>query len=117
NEGGFLEAQFFRLLTYYHHLLRFLKPSRLVRKPKRGLATALIIVGDLLRPDVDSLEAARTIRETEEVRRGRVPILGMTAHAMSGDRERCLAADENILRIGFSALTIRLGRKAFWDDF
>jgi len=40
---------------------------------------------------MDGFEATRTIRDWESVTQKHIPILAMTAHAMKGDRERCLA--------------------------
>ena len=37
-------------------------------------------------------EATRAIREREQTHGGRICIFAMTAHAMKGDRERCLEA-------------------------
>jgi osomolarity two-component system sensor histidine kinase NIK1 len=48
---------------------------------------------DVSMPIMGGTEATRLIRETEESeRRPRIPIVALTAHAMLGDREKCLEA-------------------------
>ena len=47
---------------------------------------------DVQMPEMDGLEATKAIRERERQTGAHVPIVAMTAHAMKGDRERCLSA-------------------------
>ena len=43
-------------------------------------------------PEMNGLEATGLIRETEKKTGAHIPIVAMTAHAMKGDKERCLDA-------------------------
>ncbi len=51
-----------------------------------------LVLMDCLMPGMDGFTATRAIREEEEAARSRVTIVAMTACAMDGDRDLCLAA-------------------------
>jgi CheY-like chemotaxis protein len=70
---------------------------QVVNNGKEALAQAQaeefdVILMDVQMPEMDGLEATAAIRNAEAGTGKHVPIVAMTAHAMKGDREKCLSA-------------------------
>ena len=65
-----------------------------------------LVLMDVQMPDMDGLRATQAIRAIERTRGGvHTPIVAVTAHAMEGDRERCLAAGMD----GYVSKPLRVG--------
>ncbi len=85
-----------KLLEKQGHRVKVADNGRIAVEAWRNGTYDLILM-DMMMPDMDGLEATRRIREVERIEgeRGepkRIPIIAMTANAMTGDRERCLEA-------------------------
>ena len=80
-----------RLLEKMGHLVSVAQNGKEALKALENEAFHLILM-DVQMPEIDGLEATRLIRNQEKNRGEHVPIIAMTAHAMVGDKERCLDA-------------------------
>jgi two-component system sensor histidine kinase/response regulator len=59
-----------------------------------------LVLMDVQMPEMGGLEATEVLRLQEQQTGRHLPVIGLTAHAMNGDRERCLSAgmDEYIAK-------------------
>jgi signal transduction histidine kinase/DNA-binding response OmpR family regulator len=92
-----------RLLEKQHHSVTVVGSGReallaLEREPFD------LILMDVQMPDMDGLQATAAIRQKELATHEHIPIVALTAHAMSGDRDRCLAVGMD----GYVSKPIRL---------
>lgn len=72
-------------------------PYHLVGNGKEAVIAAseneyAVILMDSQMPEMDGFTATNTIRKAESLKGLHVPIIAVTAHAMKGDREKCIAA-------------------------
>ena len=51
-----------------------------------------VVLMDVQMPEMDGFQATAAIRKLDDPRKAKLPIIAMTAHALKGDQERCLAA-------------------------
>jgi PAS domain S-box-containing protein len=101
------EGKSLRILLAEDNLVNQTTASRVLQKQGHSVVTAAngrealdrlktepfdLVLMDVQMPDLDGFQATEAIRKDEEMSGGHLPIVAMTAHAMYGDRERCLAA-------------------------
>jgi CheY-like chemotaxis protein len=80
-----------RLLEKWGHRPRLARNGREAVEAT-GRESFDLVLMDVQMPELGGLEATEAIRQREKGSGSKVPIVAMTAHAMKGDRERCLAA-------------------------
>jgi PAS domain S-box-containing protein len=82
------------LLQKRGHTVRAVDDGRAAVKAVQTAAPGSfdVVVMDVQMPIMSGLEATRAIRDGEDPGTPRLPVIALTAHAMQGDRERCLAA-------------------------
>jgi CheY-like chemotaxis protein/HPt (histidine-containing phosphotransfer) domain-containing protein len=80
-----------RMLEKMGHLCALAQNGRAALKRLEAETFDLALM-DVQMPEMDGLTATRKIRENETQTKSHLPIIAMTAHAIKGDRERCLEA-------------------------
>jgi len=80
-----------RLLEKRGHTVVLVENGKAVLEALRNDSFDLILM-DVQMPELDGLQATARIREDEKTTGKHIPIVAMTAHAMVGDKQRCLQA-------------------------
>jgi len=81
-----------RMLEKWGHSVRVVEDGQLAVDACRAGEPFDLVLMDVQMPGMGGHEATRIIRENEKASGRRVPIVAMTAHAMKGDKEGCIAA-------------------------
>ena len=80
-----------RILSKRGHSVTVAVNGRMALEALETQAFDLVLM-DVQMPEMDGFEATAAIRKGEASTGTHIPIIAMTAHAMKGDRERCLQA-------------------------
>jgi CheY-like chemotaxis protein len=80
-----------RLLENLGHQVTWVENGRDAVERSKSEEFDLVLM-DLQMPEMDGLAATEAIREWEKPLQRHLPIVAMTAHAMKGDEQRCLAS-------------------------
>ena len=80
-----------RLLEKWGHSVRIANNGKLALEMTESEYFDVVLM-DVQMPEMGGFEATSIIREREQATGRHVPIIAMTAHAMKGDREKCLNA-------------------------
>jgi two-component system, cell cycle response regulator DivK len=81
---------------------------------RQGIESAMseipdLILMDMSLPEIDGWEATRRLKSEKSTRR--IPVIALTAHAMSSDRQRCMEAgcdDYDTKPVDFQRLTAKI---------
>ncbi|MGD9300531.1 MAG: response regulator [Desulfobacterales bacterium] len=80
-----------RLLGRWNHHVKLVGNGHQALEALRNKSFDIVLM-DVQMPHLNGLEATKTIRLEEQQSKNHIPIIAMTAHAIRGDRERCLEA-------------------------
>jgi PAS domain S-box-containing protein len=114
-----------RLLDRWNHQITLVGDGRLALDALKNESFDIVLM-DVQMPQLNGLETAQAIRIEEQQSKNHIPIIAMTAHAIKGDRERCLEAgmdeyvskpiDSEILFNAIEKLTRGLGQPGTTED-
>jgi CheY-like chemotaxis protein len=90
-DTAFNQKFIIRLMEKWRYDYTIVENGRLALEALKSGSYDLVLM-DVQMPDMDGIEATRSIRSLEKKTGGHVPIIAMTAHAIKGDREACLEA-------------------------
>ncbi len=78
-----------RILEKWGHSVRVVSNGKLAVEAHSAEPFDAVLM-DVQMPEMGGFEATALIRQAESISGSRIPIIAMTAHAMKGDREKCL---------------------------